>query len=119
MKGIEMPAIVVGGKDHWLYLEHGAICKNIPLHIYKIMMGDDEIPGVLLSLLDLCSETFFFSDNDRLKVKEEINELIAKQLVTQEDMQEILKLLQFAIDNHRKVMITPFWSGNIAPSEND
>ena len=111
-------AIVVEGKIGGLYPEDDVIWREIPLYIYKNMMVDDDFDtsGRLLSLVELISETFFFSDEDRLKLKDEINELIEKQLVTKEDMQDILKLLQFAIDNHRKMMITPFWV-NRKPSE--
>ena len=112
-------AIVVEGKNGGLYPDTDNSWRAIPLHIYKIMMGGNEhhfeIPSILLSALSLCDEDIFAGD-ELLKVKEEINELIEKQLVTQGDMQEILKVLQFGIDNHRRVMFTPFWIDD-TPSE--
>ncbi|MBR6026776.1 MAG: hypothetical protein IK065_04175 [Neisseriaceae bacterium] len=112
-------AIVVEGKNGGLYPENDNSWRAIPTHIYKIMMGGDEyhdeIPNVLLSELWFWEENIF-ADDELPKLQEEINELIEKQLVTQDDMQEILKLLQFAIDNHRRVMFTPFWIDDF-PSE--
>ena len=117
--GQSICAIVVEGKIGGLYPENDNSWRPIPTHIYKIMMGGEEyhdsIPGVLLSELWLWDGSIFAGD-ELLKVKEEINELIEKQLVTQEDMQEILKVLQFGIDNHRRVAITPFWIDD-TPSE--
>lgn len=113
-------AIVVEGKIGGLYPENDNSWRPISTHIYKIMMGGNEyhdsIPGVLLSELWFWEEPIFAGD-ELLKVKEEINELIEKQLVTQDDMQEILKLLQFAIDNHRRVMFTPFWLDDTPSAE--
>ena len=112
-------ALVISNEEDMLgYTSEKLIWKEIPLHIYKNIMVDDDFDtsGILLSLLDLYSATFF-SDDDRLKLKDEINELIEKQLVTQEEMQDVLKLIQFAIDNHRRVMITPFWHDDIPSAE--
>ena len=108
-------AIVVSDREG--ELEHGISKKlswrEIPRDVFKALMGGEEyhdsIPGVLLSELWFYDEGIILTGKDLLKVKEEINELIEKQSVTQEDMQEILKLLQFGIDNHRRVMFTPFW----------
>ena len=116
-------AIVVSNKEGGVEYgkSEGLIWREIPRDIFKALMGGEEdhdsIPGVLLSELWFFDEGCIFSGDELLKVKEEINELIEKQLVTQEDMQEILKLLQFGIDNHRRVFFTSFWWDDIPSAE--
>ncbi|WP_115217835.1 hypothetical protein [Suttonella indologenes] len=80
---------------------------DIPLDVFKRIMYDDEIDDVLLSQLSLVDQDEY-SNDELSKIQKEINELIEKQLVTQKDMQELLNLLQFAIDNNRSVLFTPF-----------
>lgn len=83
---------------------------SIPIDVFKKMMYKTEINGVLLSQLSLIDQDEYSGD-ELLKIKEEVNELIKNQLVHQQDMQELLKLLQFAFDNKRRVLFTPFnWS---------
>ena len=109
--GQSICAIVVEGKIGGLYPENDNSWRPIPTHIYKIMMGGEEyhdsIPGVLLSELWLWDGSIFAGD-ELLKVKEEINELIEKQILSQEEMRDVLKLIQFAIDDNRAVLFSPF-----------
>ena len=75
--------------------------------IAKKMMYDDEIDGVLLSILSFCDQDVF-EDDELIKIKSEINELIEKQILSQEEMRDVLKLIQFAIDDNRAVLFSPF-----------
>ena len=116
-------AIVVSNKEGGLKysVSKELSWREIPHDIFKALMGGEEyhdsIPGVLLSELWFWDEGCIFSGDELFKVKEEINELIEKQSVTQEDMQEILKLLQFGIDNHHRVFFTPFWYDDTPSAE--
>ncbi|SUO92438.1 Uncharacterised protein [Suttonella indologenes] len=87
--------------------DNGSMRIDIPLDVFKRIMYDDEIDDVLLSQLSLVDQDEY-SNDELSKIQKEINELIEKQLVTQKDMQELLNLLQFAIDNNRSVLFTPF-----------
>lgn len=93
--------------------EHDEVRIDIPFEVFKKIMYEDEIDGILLSRLTLIDQGDVFEKDELLKIQSEINELIKEQVVTQQEMQELLKLLQFAIDNKRAVFFTPWDWGDI------
>ena len=93
--------------------EHDEVRIDIPFEVFKKIMYENEIDGILLSRLTLIDQGDVFEKDELLKIQSEINELIKEQVVTQQEMQELLKLLQFAIDNKRAVFFTPWDWGDI------
>mgnify|MGYP006916216055 CR=1 FL=1 len=108
-----MYRIIACGSDMSYNPATGAMRVAISDDIAKIIMGKSEmLPDKLLSWISFVDEDDF-SGQQLLKIKEEINELIERQLVTRRDVQDLLQLLQFAFDNNRDVVFTPFWHDDI------
>ena len=82
--------------------------KRIPIHIAKIMM-DDKQKKINSLLRTLSFDDYdYFSDYELTTIVNEINELIKQGLLVKEEMQEIIDLIQFAIDNDKEIMFDPF-----------